>query len=470
MPIKIPDSLPAAKTLEGENIFVMTEHRAMHQDIRPLKLLLLNLMPTKVATETQILRKLSNTPLQIEVELLHTASHSAKNTSSDHLSTFYRTFDQVENRQFDGMIITGAPVELLDFEQVDYWDELCHIMEWSRRNVHSTLHICWGAQAGIYYHYSISKHELPEKVSGVFEHYVVKPSSPLVRGFDDRFWAPHSRYTEVEAEDIAAHPDLELIATSPEVGAYLAKSTDSRCFFVFGHPEYDTDTLQLEYERDRKLEPSPNLPAHYFPNDNPRNAPANTWRAHAQLLYTNWLNYYVYQTTPYDLASLGEEKTYVRETAQAGGASMPRQATRSQQAPKSQQVPAPRQAPAFHKTAEAKSRQAPKSQQTPASRQSAEPRENVSRETFCSEFSNAITMEETSKGETSHDTQSIDKIDSTDSANPTASANHIAKPPENVSRETFRTYFRAENEDDDGYDPYSDRREEPPLFERDPWR
>ena len=470
MPIKTQSDLPAKAILEHENIFVMDEERALHQDIRPIEIGILNLMPLKEDTELQMLRSLSNSPLQVDITFIAVESHISKNTSMSHLNKFYQTFGDIKNRNLDGLIITGAPVELHDFEEVDYWDELVEIMEWSKTHVTCTFYQCWGAQAGIYYHYSISKHELPEKVSGVFEHYVVKPSSPLVRGFDDRFWAPHSRYTEVEAEDIAAHPDLELIATSPEVGAYLAKSTDSRCFFVFGHPEYDTDTLQLEYERDRKLEPSPNLPAHYFPNDNPRNAPANTWRAHAQLLYTNWLNYYVYQTTPYDLASLGEEKTYVRETAQAGGASMPRQATASQQAPKSQQVPAPRQAPAFHKTAEAKSRQAPKSQQTPASRQSAEPRENVSRETFCSEFSNAITMEETSKGETSHDTQSIDKIDSTDSANPTASANHIAKPPENVSRETFCTYFRAENEDDDGYDPYSDRREEPPLFERAPWR
>ncbi len=306
MPIRIPDSLPATETLESENIFVMTEYRAMHQDIRPLRLLLLNLMPTKIVTETQILRKLSNTPLQIEVELLQTISHDAKNVSFEHLSTFYRSFAQVEHERFDGMIITGAPVELLDFESVDYWDELCRIMEWSRGNVHSTLHICWGAQAGIYYHYGISKYALPEKLFGVFEHNVVKPSSPLVRGFNDIFRAPHSRYTEVRAEDIEAHPSLELIATSREAGVYLAKSTDSRHFFVFGHPEYDTNTLQLEYERDlaRGLNIKP--PAHYFPDDNPTRQPRSTWRAHAQLLYTNWLNYYVYQTTPYDLTRLGE--------------------------------------------------------------------------------------------------------------------------------------------------------------------
>ena len=306
MPIRIPDSLPATETLESENIFVMTEYRAMHQDIRPLRLLLLNLMPTKIVTETQILRKLSNTPLQIEVELLQTISHDAKNVSVEHLSMFYRSFEQVERERFDGMIITGAPVELLDFEHVDYWDELCRIMEWSRSNVHSTLHICWGAQAAIYYHYGIPKYELPEKLFGVFEHNVVKPSSPLVRGFNDVFRAPHSRYTEVRAKDIEAHPSLELIATSHEAGVYLAKSTDSRHFFVFGHPEYDTNTLQLEYERDLARGLDIKLPAHYFPGNDPAAKPRSTWRAHAQLLYTNWLNYYVYQTTPYDLESIGE--------------------------------------------------------------------------------------------------------------------------------------------------------------------
>ncbi len=219
---------------------------------------------------------------------------------------FYRSFEQVERERFDGMIITGAPVELLDFEHVDYWDELCRIMEWSRSNVHSTLHICWGAQAAIYYHYGIPKYELPEKLFGVFEHNVVKPSSPLVRGFNDVFRAPHSRYTEVRAKDIEAHPSLELIATSREAGVYLAKSTDSRHFFVFGHPEYDTNTLQLEYERDLARGLDIKLPAHYFPENDPTAKPRSTWRAHAQLLYTNWLNYYVYQTTPYDLESIGE--------------------------------------------------------------------------------------------------------------------------------------------------------------------
>ena len=307
MPIRIPDQLPATEILESENIFVMTEHRAISQDIRPLKLLLLNLMPTKVATETQILRKLSNTPLQIEVELLRTISHEAKNTSEQHLETFYTDFESVKNRHFDGMIITGAPVEKLDFEQVDYWEELCDIMRWSQTHVHSTFHICWGAQAGIFFHYGVAKHELDKKRVGVFPHKVLKPSSPLVRGFDDVFMAPHSRYTEVNAEDIEGNPLLELLAVSDEAGVYLAKSVDSRNFFVFGHPEYDVDTLLGEYTRDIGQGITDTLPKNYFPNDDPTQAPHATWRGHAQLLYTNWLNYYVYQTTPYDIDSIGEE-------------------------------------------------------------------------------------------------------------------------------------------------------------------
>ncbi len=302
MPIRIPDSLPAARELEQENIFVMTENRALHQDIRPLKLLLLNLMPTKITTETQIMRKLANTPLQVDIELLKTASYDSKNTSAEHLDAFYTTFDQVKAHYYDGLIITGAPVERLDFQEVDYWDELCDIMEWSKAHVHSTLHICWGAQAGIFYHYGIQKHELACKLSGVFEHEVVKPTSPLVRGFDDRFFAPHSRYTEVHAADIEAHPDLEIIARSNDAGVYIVKSTDSKNFFVFGHPEYDRSTLGQEYERDLKLDGATAMPANYFPDDNPKRAALSTWRAHAQLLYTNWLNYYVYQTTPYDIS------------------------------------------------------------------------------------------------------------------------------------------------------------------------
>ena len=313
MPIRIPDSLPATEVLEGENIFVMTEYRAMHQDIRPLKVLLLNLMPTKIVTETQIMRKLSNTPLQIEVSLLQTASHEAKNVSEQHLDTFYTTFDEIKDQRFDGMIITGAPVELLDFEDVDYWDELARIMDWSATNVQSTCHICGGVQAGIYHQYGIRKYELENKLFGVFDHEVVKPSSPLVRGFNDSFRAPHSRYTEVHAADIEAHPDLELIAVSDEAGVYIAKSTDSRHFFVFGHPEYDADTLMAEYERDIAKGLDMPLPRHYFPNDDPTQAPRVTWRAHAQLLYTNWLNYYVYQTTPYDLAKVGTEEDSVHE-------------------------------------------------------------------------------------------------------------------------------------------------------------
>lgn len=304
MPIRIPDSLPATSILEGENIFVMTEYRAMHQDIRPLRILLLNLMPTKIVTETQILRKLSNTPLQLEIELLQTISHVAKNVSGQHLETFYTSFDEIKDERFDGLIITGAPVERLDFEDVDYWDELCKIMEWSQTNVYSTFFICWGAQAGIYYHYGIPKYDLGKKLFGVFDHEVVKPSSPLVRGFDDSFMAPHSRYTEVHAEDIENHPSLELIAVSRRAGVYLAKSTDSRHFFAFGHPEYDTDTLQIEYERDRAKSENVELPENYYPQNDPSQKPQATWRAHAQLLYTNWLNYYVYQSTPYDLSTL----------------------------------------------------------------------------------------------------------------------------------------------------------------------
>ena len=307
MPIKIPNSLPARETLESENIFVMTEYRAMHQDIRPLKLLILNLMPTKIATETQLLRKFSNTPLQIQVELLQTISHSAQNVDRSHLESFYTSFDQIKDKYYDGLVITGAPVEIMDFEAVDYWSELCQIMDWSTTHVHSTLHICWGAQAGLYHHYGIQKYDLPAKASGVFEHYLVKPQSPLVRGFDDRFYAVHSRNTDVRREDVEAEPQLEVVAVSDEVGLYIVKSTDSRRFFVFGHPEYDTDTLRLEYERDVKRGLNPQVPAHYFPGDDPTAEPRNVWRSQAQLFYTNWLNYYVYQTTPYDLARAGEE-------------------------------------------------------------------------------------------------------------------------------------------------------------------
>ncbi len=306
MPIRIPDALPATAELEGENIFVMTEYRALHQDIRPLRVCILNLMPTKIATETQIMRKLSNTPLQVEVDLLRTASHDASHVSAGHLETFYRTFDDIRDLHYDGLIITGAPVEQMPFEEVDYWPELCQIMDWSTTHVHSTLHICWGAQAGLYHHYGIQKHPLPKKASGVFEHRLIKRKSPLVRGLDDRFFAVHSRNTEVRAEDVDAVDELETVAVSDEVGLYIVKSRDSRRFFVFGHPEYDRDTLKAEYERDLARGIDPELPAHYFPNDDPAQTPLNMWRAQAQLLYTNWLNYYVYQTTPYDLGRAGE--------------------------------------------------------------------------------------------------------------------------------------------------------------------
>ncbi|MGO5361387.1 homoserine O-acetyltransferase MetA [Collinsella bouchesdurhonensis] len=306
MPIRIPDALPATEILEGENIFVMTEFRALHQDIRPLRVLILNLMPTKIATETQLMRKLSNTPLQIQVDLLRTKSHEATHVSAGHLETFYRTFEDIENEHYDGLIITGAPVELMEFEEVDYWEELCRIMDWSSTHVHSTLHICWGAQAGLYYHYGIQKYRLPKKASGVFEHRLLKPKSPLVRGFDDRFYAVHSRNTDVKIEDVEAVDDLEIVAVSNEVGLYIVKSVDSRRFFVFGHPEYDTDTLKLEYERDVKRGINPEIPVNYFPDDDPTRAPLNIWRSQAQLFYTNWLNYYVYQTTPYDLEKVGE--------------------------------------------------------------------------------------------------------------------------------------------------------------------
>ena len=303
MPIKIPDSLPARATLEGENIFVMTEYRAIHQDVRPLNLLILNLMPTKIVTETQLLRKLSNSPLQVEVELLQTASHTSQNTDAGHLSSFYTTFDKIKHRKYDGMIITGAPVENLDFTDVDYWPELCEIMEWSKTHVHSTLHICWGAQAGLYYHYGIPKYSLDKKLFGVFPHTTTeaKRKSPLFRGFDDVFYAPHSRYTENRIEDILAQPELELLAVSEQAGVFAVKSENNRRFFVTGHPEYDPDTLSREYFRDVDKGLDIDVPANYFPDDDPSKPPIVRWRSAAQLFYNNWLNYYVYQTTPYDL-------------------------------------------------------------------------------------------------------------------------------------------------------------------------
>ena len=304
MPIRIPDSLPATATLESENIFVMTEYRALHQDIRPLKLLILNLMPTKITTETQLLRKLSNTPLQIDIELLQVVSHEAKHIRDKHLESFYRTFDEIRGKRYDGMIITGAPVENMEFEAVDYWEELCRIMEWSKRNVHCTLHICWGAQAGLYYHFGLKKRQLDEKLFGVFEHTVIKRKSPFFRGFDDVFYAPHSRWTEIPQEEILKVPELELMATSSEAGVFAVKTESSRQFFVMGHPEYDRDTLALEYFRDVKAGKKISVPKNYFPHDNPAQTPIVKWRSAAQLMYTNWLNYYVYQTTPYDLGGI----------------------------------------------------------------------------------------------------------------------------------------------------------------------
>jgi len=279
----------------------MTEFRAITQDIRPLRLLILNLMPTKIATETQLLRKLSNSPLQVEIDLLRTISYKSKNTDIGHLESFYRSFEQIRDIRYDGMIITGAPVENLDFEAVDYWQELAQIMDWSARNVHSTLHICWGAMAGLYHHFGIKKHALPNKISGVFAHAVIKPNSPLFRGFDDCFLAPHSRHCQILAEDIAKIPALELMAISDIAGVFAAKTKNSNQFFVLGHPEYERDTLAQEYRRDLNQGLNPAIPANYFPEDNPENPPRATWLSHAQLLYTNWLNYYVYQTTPYDL-------------------------------------------------------------------------------------------------------------------------------------------------------------------------
>ena len=306
MPIKIPNALPATDTLRSENIFVMTETRAMTQDIRPLQILLLNLMPTKIDTETQLARVLGNTPLQIELELIAPAGHVSKNTSQEHMLAFYKTFDQVKDRTFDGLIITGAPVELMDFEEVDYWPELCEIMEWSKTHAHSTLHICWGAQAGLYYHYGIRKQLLPEKLFGVFRHTVEDPNYILFRGFDDNFWVPHSRNTTVAREDIEAVEGLKVLSASPEAGVYAAKSPEGKQVFLMGHAEYDPDTLKKEYLRDVAAGVDIQLPANYFPDDDPSQPPIVRWRSCAHLLYGNWLNYCVYQTTPYDIGEIKE--------------------------------------------------------------------------------------------------------------------------------------------------------------------
>lgn len=304
MPIKIPDSLPATATLESENIFVMTEYRAMHQDIRPLKLLILNLMPTKIVTETQLLRKLSNSPLQVQVELLHTLSHVSQNTDAEHLSSFYTSFDQIKDRNYDGMIITGAPVENLDFTDVDYWDELCQIMDWTTTHVHSTLHICWGAQAALHYHYGLQKTQLPQKLFGVFQHTLVDKSVPLLRGFDEVYWMPHSRHTEISAEQIRSTGKLYILSASPEAGVNIVSNHNGRQIFIFGHSEYEAGTLAEEYFRDLDKGLPIQLPCNYFPQDDPAQKPIRIWRSHAYLFYSNWLNYYVYQSTPYDLGKL----------------------------------------------------------------------------------------------------------------------------------------------------------------------
>ncbi len=301
MPIKIPDLLPARKVLECENVFVIGEERAVRQDIRPLKILILNLMPLKVATETHLLRALSNSPLQVEVDFLMTSSHVSKNTPREHLFSFYKVFEEVRSQKFDGMIITGAPVELLDFEMVNYWDELVEIMDWSQANVTSTFHICWGAQAGLYHHFGVKKYLLDKKMFGIFKHTVEKPEEPLVRGFNDLYHAPHSRYTEVRLEDILAHPDLDLLSKSDKAGVYMVMSKDKRQVFVTGHSEYDATTLKDEYYRDIAKGLDIDIPINYFPDDNPKNDPMVLWRSHASLLYSNWLNYYVYQATPYQL-------------------------------------------------------------------------------------------------------------------------------------------------------------------------
>jgi len=306
MPIKIPNKLPATKTLTEENIFVITETRALTQDIRPLKIAILNLMPTKIETETQLARLLGNTPLQVELTLLHTESYKSKNVNEEHLLSFYKTFAEVEHETFDGMVITGAPVELMEFEEVSYWEELCRIFEWTKTHVTSTFHICWGAQAGLYYHYGVKKHPLPEKLFGVFDHEVEHKSSILFRGFDDVFPAPHSRHTTILREDVEKIPQLKILASSKDAGLYVVSTSKGRQIFVTGHSEYDAGTLAKEYFRDVNAGLPIQVPHNYFPDDNPEFPPRVTWRSHANLLYSNWLNYFVYQVTPYDIAKINE--------------------------------------------------------------------------------------------------------------------------------------------------------------------
>ncbi len=304
MPIKIPNNLPAVQTLAEENIFAMTETRAITQDIRPLRILLLNLMPKKIETETQICRILGNTPLQIDLTLIRMASHQSQNTNQEHLLAFYKTFDEVRDQKFDGMIITGAPVELIPFEEVDYWDELCEIMDWSVKNVHSTMHICWGAQAGLYHHYGIQKKMLPQKLFGVYPHRADYAQSMLLRGFDEVFYAPHSRYTYVEREAVEAVDELKILASSKQAGVHIVARRGGRQFFVMGHSEYDPLTLDAEYRRDAAAGLGTAIPENYYPDDDPEKQPLVTWRAHGSLLFINWLNYFVYQSTPYDITTI----------------------------------------------------------------------------------------------------------------------------------------------------------------------
>jgi len=307
VPVTIPRALPARRTLESENVFVMSQGRATHQDIRPLHIAIVNLMPTKIDTETQLLRLLGNTPLQVEITLLHMESHDSRTTAGEHLDAFYATFDQAQDHKFDGLVITGAPIEQLPFEQVDYWPELCEVMDWSAEHVFSTLHVCWGAQAGLYRRHGIEKYPLSRKMFGVFDHEVLDPHSRILSGFDEVFPAPHSRHTEVRAKDIAATDGLELLATSDEAGVYLAASSDGRQLYITGHPEYERYTLAAEYERDVARGLPIDVPRNYYPGDDPSRPPRVTWRSHAFLLYANWLNYCVYQRTPFDLEAIPDE-------------------------------------------------------------------------------------------------------------------------------------------------------------------
>ena len=309
MPIQIPNDLPAARILQNENIFVMKQTRAETQQIRPLEIVLLNLMPTKIVTETQLSRVLGNTPLQVHLELMMMSTHKSKNTPEEHLLSFYKTFDELKHRKFDGMVITGAPVEHMNFEDVNYWQELCQIMEWSKDNVHSTFHICWAAQAGLYYHYGIEKKQLPEKLFGVFPHHADYKRAILLRGFDDEFWVPHSRHTTVDRADIEQVPGLKILASSEKCGVYIVMNKEGRQIFVTGHSEYDPDTLEKEYRRDKDKGLPIAVPENYYPNDDDTQAPLVRWRGHGNLLYSNWLNYFVYQTTPYDIMTVGKDST-----------------------------------------------------------------------------------------------------------------------------------------------------------------